>query len=228
MRLVRKILKKIHNFILMFGIDISFVKKNQILDTIHHNSEDGMDSFWESHGADSDWNSKVFSALYIEMFKVLSESGIELNNKDFADVGCGNGNLMVFYNQNYSPAMSHGYEFSLSAIKIAQKRLPSGKFFHHDIYNSINIKYSLIFCTEVLEHLLYPDKAAKNISNAMKKDSVAFITVPDGRKDTWTGHVNFWSPESWEVFIHTNFPGCKISTGHINKGSALFAIIKTY
>ena len=30
------------------------------------------------------------------------------------------------------------------------------------------------------------------------------ITVPNGRIDTFEGHINFWSPESWKVFIESN------------------------
>ena len=27
------------------------------------------------------------------------------------------------------------------------------------------------------------------------------ISVPDGRIDTFSGHINFWSPESFKIFI---------------------------
>ena len=30
------------------------------------------------------------------------------------------------------------------------------------------------------------------------------ITVPNGRIDTFEGHINFWSPESWNIFIRGN------------------------
>ena len=37
-------------------------------------------------------------------------------------------------------------------------------------------------------------------------DTIAIITVPEGRRDTSMKHINFWSPESWQVFCKKNLP----------------------
>jgi len=52
------------------------------------------------------------------------------------------------------------------------------------------------------------------------------ITVPNGRLDTFDGHINFWSPESWEVFIKKNTAGNEVEIGTIQKDEAIFALIK--
>lgn len=41
----------------------------------------------------------------------------------------------------------------------------------------------------------------KNLIGMVDKSGIALVTVPDGRIDTFEGHINFWSPESWEVFV---------------------------
>ncbi|MEG2336387.1 MAG: hypothetical protein RSC04_01440, partial [Bacteroidales bacterium] len=54
------------------------------------------------------------------------------------------------------------------------------------------------------------------------------ISVPDGRKDTYSGHIQFWSPESWAVFIEdnmANYPQAKIECGSMEIDRANFAII---
>ena len=67
----------------------------------------------------------------------------------------------------------------------------------------------------------------KNIIEMMKKDSVCLITVPNGRTDQYEGHINFWSPESWEVFIKANSEGLSVSTGVINDKKNNYAIIRS-
>ena len=105
------------------------------------------------------------------------------------------------------------------------KTLPEGKFFVHDLYQKLETEYDLILCTEVIEHLLYPDLALRNIIDMMSKDSVSLITVPNGRTDQYEGHINFWSPESWEVFIRNNSKGFSVRTGTIKNKKNNYALI---
>jgi hypothetical protein len=37
------------------------------------------------------------------------------------------------------------------------------------------------------------------------------LTVPDGRIDYSRYHLNFWSPESWRIFVTDAAPGHRIS-----------------
>ena len=83
----------------------------------------------------------------------------------------------------------------------------------------------MIFCIEVLEHLLHPDIALRNIVNMLSGSGVALITVPNGRIDTFDGHINFWSPESWEVFLKQICSGYTIKTGLIEDGQNNYAVI---
>ena len=70
--------------------------------------------------------------------------------------------------------------------------------------DKLDYKFDIVFCTEVLEHLLYPHIALQNIIHLSQDSGVIMITVPNGRIDTFEGHINFWSPESWKVFIESN------------------------
>lgn len=62
-------------------------------------------------------------------------------------------------------------------------------------------EFDLVLCTEVLEHCDYPADIVRDMIRATKPGGMIVITVPDGRKDTWEGHIHFWSPESFKLFI---------------------------
>lgn len=84
----------------------------------------------------------------------------------------------------------------------------------------------MLFCTEVLEHLLFPDKALKNILKMIANNGTLLVTVPNGRTDTYKGHINFWSPESWKVFIETNCEGFSYDIGLTKDSGDNYAIIQ--
>src|SRR5262249_6527343 len=64
-------------------------------------------------------------------------------------------------------------------------------------------EFDLILCTEVLEHCEYPADIVKDMFLAGKPGGMIVITLADGRKDTWEGHIHFWSPESFKLFIQS-------------------------
>jgi len=64
------------------------------------------------------------------------------------------------------------------------------------------------------------------------------LTVPDGRTDTssarklredesgYWGHVHFWSPESWPLFLSQSLgPTAELETGQVSSGEN-FAVIR--
>lgn len=98
-----------------------------------------------------------------------------------------------------------GYDFSNEAIVLAQKKnIVNSIFKVHDIYLPLSEgeKYDFVFCTEVLEHLEFPETALLNMLKMLNINGVLFITVPNGRFDFYNGHINFWSISSWKVFIY--------------------------
>lgn len=109
-------------------------------------------------------------------------------------------------------------------MDIARKKLPLVNLFQQDLNLPISQKSDIIFCTEVFEHLLEPELVIKNILSTLNPNGYLIITVPDGRKDTYEGHINFWSPENWNIFIKKNAPTFYFETGKFNE-KILFALI---
>lgn len=88
--------------------------------------------------------------------------------------------------------------------------------------------------TEVLEHLVHPEAALRKLA---KVGRTLLLTVPDGRRDTteamqfnpewgsYRGHVNFWSPESWAVWLKRELPNHVIHTGPLTTRK-MYAIVE--
>ena len=83
-------------------------------------------------------------------------------------------------------------------------------------FQAVEDTFDVIFCTEVLEHLVDPAAALRKLLRCLKPSGVLILTVPDGRIDqhpagairsdgsAYWGHINFWSPESWTLFINAS------------------------
>ncbi|MHC4917529.1 MAG: class I SAM-dependent methyltransferase, partial [Planctomycetota bacterium] len=66
-----------------------------------------------------------------------------------------------------------------------------------------------------MEHLVDPAAAVENLLGMLESGGRLVLTVPDGREDSvpagsgsiesgsFSGHIHFWSPESWSIFLRT-------------------------
>ncbi|HRG53354.1 MAG TPA: class I SAM-dependent methyltransferase [Bacteroidia bacterium] len=221
-----KILKFFRHTVNLIGIDIHFVKKEDDFDSIEHNARESQNQLFKDPRYQEGLYHPERLKFYKDVVEKIKANTISLDNKTVADVGCGNGNLLVYVKKNFSPSQIHGYDFAGSALSQAKGNLPEGKFNDHDIYNPLPQKYDLLLCTEVLEHLLNPEIALKNLIEGINETGTLLITVPNGRIDTFKGHINFWSVESWKMFIQKNTPqNLYFETGEFNK-KIVYAIIR--
>lgn len=224
--MINRFLKSIHNFFLIFGINISFVRKPQNSHTaLEHNTKEKMDEFFANPENLKNYINSERKEFFVSVVSLLKERSISANGKAIGDAGCGTGHLLLYLSREFTPSLMHGYDFSVEALKVAEKVLPQAKFTPFDIYQGTETTYDIVFCTEVLEHLLQPDKALHNLTAMLNPGGVLIITVPNGRLDTYEGHINFWSPESWEVFISGAGVQFKKETGLLGK-TDLFAVLQ--
>ena len=197
-----------------------------IISPIHHNSQERLNEFYSNPKVVEAYLDPARLKFYHDVVKLLHEKGIGYNGKHIADIGCGTGHLFLSIRNNFNPASLTGFEYSEAALRIARAVVPDTKFYYFDIYEGgINFQFDVVFCVEVLEHLLYPDKALMTITTMINASGVALITVPNGRIDTYEGHINFWSPESWEVFVKSVCHSFDVKTGLVDDGKTNFAIV---
>lgn len=223
---ITSILKFFRRTINLAGIDVHFLQKEEDFDSIAHNFKENNDRFFKDPKSQENLYHPEVLKFYKDVTEKIKANNISLDNKSIADVGCGNGNLLVNLNKAFSPAHIYGFDFSTSAINQSKEKIPNGHFSEHDIYNPLPQKFDMIFCTEVIEHLLHPEIALKNLVEGMNDKGSLFITVPNGRLDTYKGHINFWSVESWKMFIQKNIPAdLTFESGEFNK-KIIYALIR--
>lgn len=161
------------------------------------------------------------------IYKLIQEKGLLADHSSVVDVGCGFGNLLNLVAADYRNTSLLGTDFSESKIDHLRAVYPHIHFKVHNIYDALEGTFDLIVCTEVLEHLLYPRKALVRLVEALNSNGKVFITVPNGRLDTFNGHINFWSLESWNVFLEENITAnYQIETGLTSNNKMIYTIIK--
>lgn len=198
-------------------------KKPVISSPIHHNSKAGLEEFY----SDAETvESYLDPAFYERLIDLLASHGVDYGQKHVADIGCGTGGLLKALQNRFQPRALTGFEYSEKALDLARVKVPGAEFCHFDIYEGSPRRFDVIFCVEVLEHLLRPDLALRNILNMLGEPGVALLTVPNGRIDTFDGHINFWSPESWEMFLKQMCRDHQIQTGLIENNENNYAVIK--
>lgn len=233
-RIMSMLKQLIQAFFGSFGLQISR-KKNQSankyfntgrLTPLQENSIEIYDKFYGDHEVLDEYYKDVRIKFYQAVAKQLILEEVVLDGKKVLDVGCGVGFLLDEVSKVFNTSSLTGTDFSEEAMKVSRNKFPAMKFFRHDIYDLLPEKYDVIFCTEVLEHLEKPVVGLKNLINALKDNGTLVLTVPDGRIDTSIEHINFWSPESWKVFLERECPNAKVRTTKLMDGSYNFALLR--
>ena len=118
-----------------------------------------------------------------------------------ADLGCGDGELLILLKRVYPGAELLGCDFSRAAVEICRERLPGGRFFHHDLEDPANPFGSILdvgICSEVLEHLADDLEALRNMTAFCRH---LILTLPGGHLDETArrvGHLRHYSRASAE------------------------------
>ncbi len=225
MNLFIRFLKFLRHTVNKLGIDVHLVEKKHHESAIELNSEMLSNINWKDPRKVKKYLTKERMEFFQEIVKILKSKNIDINDKPVADVGCGSGALFHILAEKLNGNNFTGFDFSDESLKVAEKIFPAAKYIHYNIYDSYPDNFYLTICTEVIEHLLDPELAVKNLISMTDDKGWILITVPDGRKDHFEGHINFWSPESWERFIQKNADNCRYSCGRIGKQN-LYALLQ--
>jgi 2-polyprenyl-3-methyl-5-hydroxy-6-metoxy-1,4-benzoquinol methylase len=196
-----------------FNLKLSRLHTPQV-DALAHNSPESVDRFY----ADAQWVSEYLSAerlqFYRDVLRVAATHAAHRYARRHCDIGCGTGHLLKLAEEEFRPEFIAGYETSEQAVKIARQVCPKATVEVLDICRETpSERFDLIFCTEVLEHLVSPEAALAHILASASDNALIVLTVPDGRQDTYGGHINFWSPESWRHFFALHAEGYPVDCG---------------
>ncbi len=205
--------------------EIHYARSRIIRSPLAHNSQANVDRLYSNPRVVEEYLSVERINFYAVFFDTCIRQEISFDDKDIVDVGCGPGLLLQIISDRSNPKSISGFDFSAEAIKVAKHNCPVGMCSQFDIYSSCAKNFDVVLCTETLEHLLYPEEAMQNVIELIRPMGQLVVGVPNGRLDTFEGHINFWSPESWNIFIErtcTNLPYISI----LMDGKHNIAIIK--
>jgi SAM-dependent methyltransferase len=193
---------------------------DHFLDGFAHNSREHMDALFGSAEFIRKYESQRRRKLYQEIVSLLPTEFDSI-----ADLGCGPGFFLQYLSEVYPQKAIFGYEYSPVALRIAEERCRSATLIEHDLSAPVNRTFDVVVCSQTLEHVHYPDLVLDNIAAASKSPGLIVLSVPDGRVDTYKGHINFWSPESWQVWIESRFSPGYSSTFKVIPNPGQFAYL---
>jgi ubiquinone/menaquinone biosynthesis C-methylase UbiE len=119
-----------------------------------------------------------------------------LDFKSVLDVGCGQGSFLKELETEFPNIRAHGIDISLTAIELARKRMPNGKFYVVDITERfLDDSCDLVVCSEVLEHIPDDLLALQNLKKMTGK--YLLVSTPQGKMrefEKQVGHVRNYAP----------------------------------
>jgi SAM-dependent methyltransferase len=224
----------LHAFFGLIGLRISRLPKAGALDCygsgrlspLEENSQEINDRFYSDLPALKEYYNEHRLHFYEVVSNQIRESGLSLDGKDVIDVGCGTGHLLAALGSWSKPLNRIGCDFSEAGVKLSRARYSDCQFFVHDIYDALPGCYDIVICTEVLEHLQRPFIAIRQLVAGARPNGTVVITVPNGRMDTAIEHLNFWSPESWKMFLERECPDCDVKTSTLLENRYNFALLQ--
>lgn len=168
---------------------------------VTYNSKENTDKFYADERLVALYEDGKRLSFYKEIVRYLSRQ-IDLSKiNSIADVSAGTGRLLMEFKQQHPSKQYFGFEFSDTALALSKKNCPDIIFEKADLYAGINKSFDLVLCVDTLEHLEYPEKALGHLVASLNPGGYLFLVVPNGRHDTFEGHIHYWSPESFRLFI---------------------------
>lgn len=194
----------------------------QVNSALEHNTPEHTDALYRSPQVLRRYLGPTRQRYYEGIIHLLPLEAY--HQRRIADAGCGPGYFLwllqrALVAEGYQPAALFGLDYSLAALEVARKLLPQAEFRCLDIDALLlEERFDIVVCMDVLEHLLHPDRALRNLTQLVAPGGILLLTVPNGRYDHFAGHINFWSPESWRVFLEAACPTWKLEVGVTGNG----------
>ncbi|HLB60952.1 MAG TPA: class I SAM-dependent methyltransferase [Patescibacteria group bacterium] len=102
--------------------------------------------------------------------------------KRILDVGCASGWFLSNIAGQYPKAQCTGIDVYKDAIEYGKRKYKNLHLHHHDGHKLPfrDGSFDLIICTEVLEHVVDPDKVLQEIKRVLARDGIAIVEMDTG------------------------------------------------
>jgi 2-polyprenyl-3-methyl-5-hydroxy-6-metoxy-1,4-benzoquinol methylase len=173
--------------------------RNNAFQAIIDNSQSSFDAFWHDDGVVSEYLGQARQQFYSD---VLGACGEYLRGH-VADIGCGPGFVLKALSTMKSIDALYGVDFSRSSIKRCREEFPGGIFLMGDIYHLAcpDGVFDTVVCMETLEHLERAPEAICELFRICRKGGHVIITIPNGPRDEYVGHLNFWTEQDFRTML---------------------------
>jgi 2-polyprenyl-3-methyl-5-hydroxy-6-metoxy-1,4-benzoquinol methylase len=171
--------------------------------------------------------------FYIEVFHAASTKVNWNQAGSIADFACGPGVVPFLAHQHtrelgLSPRIC-ALDLNPGALELIKRVIPDVYTEPLDVLKGTSSTFNVVFMMDVIEHLADPTSAVKRTLESVEGGGILVIAVPDGRQDTYAadpnpdfpdgriynGHINFWSPESWQFYFRHQFPDLNVEFGYV-------------
>jgi 2-polyprenyl-3-methyl-5-hydroxy-6-metoxy-1,4-benzoquinol methylase len=199
--MLKQTIKNIFN---VFGLEIRKKIHVPLNNPISYNSKESTDKFYANEKLVAKYENEERISFYKEIVStVFSQTDFQKINS-IADVSAGSGKVLKEFQNKFAQKKYFGFEFSDTALDLCRKNCPEISFKKIDLYKGINQKFDLILCIDTLEHLENPEIVLQNILSMLSENGNVCLIVPNGRYDNFEGHIHYWSPESFKLFLEKN------------------------
>lgn len=194
---------------------------------------------WDNRAAVRKYLTDERINFYHELIAICSDKGVKFSHKRILDSGTCTGCLLRVLGRMFPESILEGCDTQDMFVNLASSLVPGSRIYKGNVLDlQVADSYDVIFCTEVLEHISDTEKPIPTILNLLSPTGTLILTVPNGRYDTspagskledgvsYTGHVNFWTEESWAFYIRRIALPHQASTGTLGGEKHLFAIIR--
>jgi 2-polyprenyl-3-methyl-5-hydroxy-6-metoxy-1,4-benzoquinol methylase len=183
---------------------------------------------WEI--ADQYLDARRFS-YYCDVVDILGEMNVPIEGRRVLEVGSCYGVTLSLLHRRYPTAKLYGIEPLEKTLRVGRRVCPQAEMRGDTLRNlTFEPPFDLVIMTEVLEHMVDPAASLHELYKITAPGGWVFVAVPNGRLDnmdavefvpanqSYRGHINFWSPESWKYFLERTFPNSKVRPGHMPTG----------
>jgi ubiquinone/menaquinone biosynthesis C-methylase UbiE len=96
-----------------------------------------------------------------------------------------------------------GLDYSSNAIARARAKVPGARFIVANMYRTglPSDHFDIVLSIETLEHVRQPEQAVRELLRICRPGGKVVVTVPNGERDRWEGHVNFWTPSQFPELL---------------------------
>lgn len=169
------------------------------------------------------YNTPMRVCFYQQVLRKAIELGVDFHERAVLDVGSHHGLMLRLLERHDATTKLFGIDADKSRLPMSQHVCTTADIRYGTLDEpGYEQAFDIVFMTQVMEHLVNPSQALDQLAQMTGGQGTLILTVPDGRindmpagefypeLNSYYGHINFWSLESWGYFLNQHFPDADV------------------